>query len=121
MTYALAGLGIALLAVGYHGVTEHHWHLRYFWRYARPGTVIPPTRHDTRWHAASHARRAAANAGMVLAAALTGFALHLQPRAAAITLAVCAIMAVTAAAARRVSKALGERHRAAAIRDEEDA
>jgi len=120
MTYDLAGLGIVLLAACYHGFTEHHWLLKYFWRYARPGTVVPLPRHDTRWHAAGHGRRAAANAAMVLAAAGIGLALQLQPRVAVVTLAAVAVMAVTVPPARRMSRALGERYRPADVRDEED-
>jgi hypothetical protein len=111
VTYFLSGLGIVLLAAGYHGVTEHHWHLKYFWRFARPGTVIPPTRHDTRWHSMSHASRAGVDVVMVLAAAGLGLALRIWPRAALTGLVIGFAVVITAGGVRAISRSFsGRRH-----------
>ena len=111
LPYLLAGILVAVSAAGYHGVTEHYWHLRYFWRYARPGTVIPPTRHDTRWHGMGHATRWAYDAGMIAAALLLGTAWRLEPRFTAYAVAAVTVIAVTWLGVRTVSRTFGERHR----------
>ena len=109
MTYLLAGIGVLLLAAGYHGVTEHHWHLVYFWRFVRPGTVIPPTRHDTRWHSMSHAARTGIDVVMLLSAAAIGTALRIWPKPAVIGLVIAFAALITVGGVRAISRALSGR------------
>jgi hypothetical protein len=118
MSYALAGLAVVVAAAGYHGVTEHHWHLHYFWRYVRPGIVIPETRHDTRWHAMSHRARYAVNAAMAAAALGLGLAWQLAPAATTITVIIAIAAGAAALGARALSRVLGERHHPARYDEE---
>ena len=111
LPYAIAGIAVLIAAAGYHGVTEHHWHLRYFWRYARPGTVIPRTRHDTRWHAMSHAARWTHDAGMIIVAGFLGTGWRLEPKVTTYAVAAVIVIAVTWLGARAVSRTFGERRR----------
>jgi len=106
---ALAGLGVIAVAAAWHGVTEHHVHLAWFWRHVRPGTVIPATRHDAAWHAMGHGRRAVINAGMLAAAALAGLGWTLRPRIAAIALAAVALAVIAQLAARALARVFGIR------------
>lgn len=66
----------------WHTLADHHGHLVLL-RVIRPSTVVPETRHDSRWHAASHPRRLMANLLLTGAAILTGLAWELSPYAAA--------------------------------------
>jgi hypothetical protein len=109
MAYPAAVLLILVAAAVYHGVTEHYWHLRYFWRYARPGIVIPETRHDTRWHAMGHAARWAYDAGMLIAAGFLGTAWRLEPRFTVYAVAAVTVTGVVWLGARTLSRTFGER------------
>jgi hypothetical protein len=104
------GALIVIAAGAYHAVTEHHVHLRIA-HAVNPRVEIPPTRHDTRWHAMTHRQRAYVNAGMIAMAVLLGLAWGLQPQVTTICVIIMTACAVTAAAARAVSRTLGQRRR----------
>lgn len=62
---------IAVAAWAYHGVREHHAHLRLL-RVVRPSTAVPPTSHDSGWHALGHWKRMAVNTAMLGGAIVIG-------------------------------------------------
>jgi hypothetical protein len=123
MVSDLEYLAAAILVLGavtlYHGVTEHHIHLHYFWRYVRPGMHIPQTRHDTRWHGMGHAARWRYYAGMAAVTFCLGTAWRWHPRLIVITLAAAVLVTVTALGARTLSRTFGERHRHPVMREED--
>ena len=65
-----------------HIVVDHHSHLVLL-KVFRPFTVVPETRHDSRWHSASHPRRMLVNILLTGAAVLIGLAWMLSPYVAA--------------------------------------
>lgn len=75
----------------WHVIVDHHGHLVLL-RIVRPSTVVPETRHSSKWHRAGHLRRLVVNAILVGAAILVGLAYELSPYAA---LALVAGSAVT--------------------------
>lgn len=111
MTWLLAVLAVAVLALVWHGITEHHWHLRWFWRYVCPDTTIPLPRPDGRWHGAGHGFRALVNTGMLAAAGFGGLGWQLQPRVAAAAVIAVTGLGTVALAARILARRLGERRR----------
>lgn len=66
----------------YHTVADHHGHLLLL-KVFRPSTAVPETRHDSRWHSASHPRRLLVDVMLIGAAILTGLAWMLSPYVAA--------------------------------------
>jgi hypothetical protein len=103
-----SGTLIVIGAGVYHAVTEHHVHLRIA-HAVSPRVEVPPTRHDTRWHAMTHGQRACVNAGMIAMAVMLGLAWGLAPQVTTVCVAVMTACAVTAAVARAVSRSLGQR------------
>jgi chromate transport protein ChrA len=106
--YAVSLIAVLAVAWAYHGITEHHWH-RALLRIAEPRTVVPPVRHETRWHAMSHAARLAVDLGLAVAAVALGTAWKMQPAITMVTLIAAAVIAVTVIAVRKLSKSLGGR------------
>lgn len=106
--YAAAFIAVFGAAWVYHGVTEHHWHL-IAWRLAEPRTIVPPARHESRWHAMGHGPRLLADFGLAFVAVLLGTCWRISPRVTVITLTAVAVIAVTAIAGRALSKSLGGR------------
>jgi len=107
--YLLAALAVIAVATGYHGVTEHHWLLKLA-RTVRPGTYVPPARHDTRWHGMGHGRRAGVMALLAAAALLAGWAWQSRPDVAVVTLVFTVIVAAVLPAARALARTLGARN-----------
>lgn len=107
--YAVSLIAVLTVAWLYHGITEHHWH-RALWRLADPSVTVPPPRFTSRWHAMSHAGRAAVDLVLLAAAAVIGTAWRITPAVTVITLAVFVILAITAIAGRALSKSIGGRH-----------
>lgn len=106
--YAVSLAAVLTVAWAYHGITEHHW-LRVLLRLAEPRTVVPPVRHESRWHAMNHGTRFAVDLALAAAAIAIGTAWKMQPRITVITLIAAAVIAVAAVTARKATKALGGR------------
>ena len=103
------GVLLIALASGYHAVTEHHVHKRIA-HLVNPRVVIPETRHDSRWHAASHGLRWAVNAAMLGAAVTLGLAWGLSPRITTVCVIIAVAAFFAAVAVRGISARLGRRH-----------
>jgi len=108
MPYIIALAAVIAGAWAWHGITEHHWHLRAL-RLLSPGTAVPVPRHDTRWHGMGHGGRAAVQLALIAAAMAAGAAWQRSPRVTVITLAAVALAVIAAAAARALSRSLGSR------------
>lgn len=67
----------------YHTLVDHHGHLALL-KVVRPSTVVPETRHDSKWHAMGHPRQLAVNILLTGAAILLGLAWELSPYVAAV-------------------------------------
>jgi len=102
----LAGLAVAGLL--FHSVREHHLHL-VIARKVNPGTVVPPTRHDTGWHAMSHRARTGINIAMLAIAVCLGLAWQLERTAATAGITLTLACGVIWLGARAVSRAIGPR------------
>jgi ABC-type protease/lipase transport system fused ATPase/permease subunit len=92
---------IAAAATVWHGVTEHHLHLRLL-RCLRPGTVVPRTTHDTWWHALSRSRRIIVQVALTAAGLAAGIACEAAP-AVAITVLAGSVVAGTVLVAVRTA------------------
>jgi acetyltransferase-like isoleucine patch superfamily enzyme len=110
LVYAAAGLAVAVLAAVSHRVTEHHVHLAWFWRYIRPGTIIPPVRAGTGWHSLSHGRQDRFRAAMLAAAGLFGTGFWLRPRIAVLAVLAVTVLWGTVLGARALARAFSGRH-----------
>lgn len=77
----------------YHTLADHHGHLVLL-KVIRPKTVVPETRHDSKWHAMSHPRRLLVNVMLTGAAVLTGLAWELSPYVAAVIVIGSGVVAV---------------------------
>jgi hypothetical protein len=110
LIYAASGLAVAIAAAAYHGITEHHVHLQHFWRYIRPGTAVPPVRHDTRWHSLGHGRRNGILLALAAAAGLFGTGFWLRPRIAVLAVLAVTVLWGTVLGARALARAFSGRH-----------
>lgn len=104
----LALLGLAAAGMLYHSVTEHHLHLLIA-RKVSPDTEVPPTRHDTGWHAMSHGKRFWVDVAMLAAAACLGLAWQVERTATTAGVILALACAGIWLAARRVSRTVGPR------------
>ena len=109
MPYIIALAAVAAGAQSWHGITEHHWHLR-AWRHLSPGTAVPAPRPGTRWHGMGHGRRAGVMALLAAAALLAGWAWQSRPDVAVVTLVFTVIAAAVLPAARALARTLGARN-----------
>jgi hypothetical protein len=71
-------IGMALLAVGWHAVAEHHSHLRIV-KIFRPDIEIPQSTHDAWWHSLSRWRRFMIQGTLLVVAVVVGTAYRHAP------------------------------------------
>lgn len=84
----------------WHTIADHHGHLVLL-KVVRPKTVVPSTRHSSKWHMASHPRRLMANLALIAAAILAGMAWEWSPYVALVIVAGSAVTFVILAWMRR--------------------
>ena len=101
---------VTIAAWAWHAVTEHHVHRKLLAR-VRRGVIVPQTRHDAWWHGMSHVKRLGVSALLLLAAMALGLSWQLERTAATAAAIIIAVAVAGLLAARRVGRAIGERHR----------
>jgi hypothetical protein len=106
----VAAIGIAALAGAWHAVVEHHV-LHKLAHKANPAVIVPLTRHDARWHGASHRKRMAVNVAMIGGAFLLAGGWQLDRTATAVTVIVALAAWGAWATAHSISGWLGSRAR----------
>jgi hypothetical protein len=108
MTAALAVLALAVLATGWHAVTEHKVHRR-AWRLVRPSTAVPETGHHAWWHSLPRRYRLAIQGALLLCGLAFGTAYPLAPVPVLVTGAVAVAAGVTAGVRAMVRERRAER------------